>query len=190
MAVSKPMRSLLLVLALASVAEAAPSSTTFRVLDWSRSRTTQALTTYTLTMDGTAITLDIDTQTYKTAWKPGTKTLTGWSLNRERDLQTGQGRQARAVLLRSDDGRSRRADGGARAVVQGRGVGAVREMVAGRADERGRDGVSRIDGSEPLLFAARTIEHVRADMNCCQKPGQSLRFVPADRSIAPAITGP
>jgi hypothetical protein len=188
------MRSQLLVLAMVSVAEAAPSSTTFRVLDWSRSRTTQALTTYTLTIDGTAVTLDIATQTYKTAWKASSKqTLIGRSLNRERDLQIDF-KDAAGKPVQYFCDRMRVAVAGPTAVrvlsYQGEASGPFGTWSPAALTNVDAMACSRSDGAEPLLFAARTIEHVRADLACCQKPGQSLRFVPTDRSIKPATTGP
>jgi hypothetical protein len=36
-----------------------------------------------------------------------------------------------------------------------------------------------------LVLSARGIEHVLADDNCCNRPGDSLRWIPQDRSVTP-----
>ncbi len=190
-------RGLVLALVLVtSSAEAAPPQT-YRVLAGSAARPSPQLSTYTLTRTGTSATLDLEIQTSLNGGPWKTESKATWSGT----VATKSGVTLLDLASPAGDTLSYRCKPLTVAVARS----TARRVTFYRSEMNGPYGrwspaatttvtallcTATSPEGEQLLFASRAIEHVAADRDCCTRPGQSLRFVPGDRSVQPALATP
>lgn len=193
----RQLTSLAVLLGTTAIAAAKPTPLTFRRLYSSIENPSHgALTTYTLTREGDAVTLDVRFEVPDGA---------GWKLDRTESL-TGTSHTTKhttvlALVASNDDHLSYECTTSrvrVAAATAKRELVSIGEMAAiGRWSPKSTSPsqalvCTRTDvGSNhyldsQLVFAARAIEHVEADNDCCHHAGDSLRWLPADRSVVPA----
>jgi len=177
-------------------AQAAPTQYLFRDLDssivWGRSTNPDRLRTVTTTIDDATVVMDVEVST---------KTATGWQLDQTLSFKGTAKTAKRVTTITVSDGANlsatytckpgrvvvARADAHREQASSGEGVlgGRWVPRAAVRVDALVCGTESLVGLPEVLILADKPIEHVRADDDCCTTPGDSLRLIPADRSVRP-----
>jgi|GEM_PF-5243707 len=187
----------------ATAAAADPHTLRFRVVRWSaESPRPHELISYALSSAGGQATLDV---TYAQE-APVAAGGSSWTVERTESFAgTARMIDGTTVLELASDAHVVRYRCQTRTLPVA-GAGTVREMIPGH--ERPSNGrwpqgtttrvpvqlctlVQEVQGANlpraerELDFAPRGLEHVIADDNCCGRPGDSLRWIPADGSVTP-----
>lgn len=187
--------TLAILVAAASSVEAAPVKHVFRELQshelWHTTDNPDELLTFTITIDGERVSVTAESATRDgKGWKKGTTQQAEGRLRTTDGATTlAMGEGADAGVYKCTQMKVDVAAATARRVKKSVGEGALGGAWTSKLTKVSALVCTSELGAAPLpptvVLASRPIEHVIADDNCCENPGDSLRAIPANRSVQP-----